>query len=119
MKRILNRYESISGQVVNLAKSVVTFLQNTNEEIRRQVCQVLGVKEASSPGKYLGLPIHIGRNRTAKFNFLVERVDQKLQDWCNQLISRAGKLMLLKTSAQSIPNFWMNLFLLPHEYVIK
>ncbi|XP_074323324.1 putative mitochondrial protein AtMg00310 [Apium graveolens] len=28
-------------------------------------------------------------------------------------ISKGGKLVLLKTTAQKIPNFWMNLFLLP------
>lgn len=30
-------------------------------------------------------------------------------------MSKGGKLVLLKTAAQTIPNFWMNLFLIPDE----
>ncbi|XP_074342678.1 uncharacterized protein LOC141680315 [Apium graveolens] len=37
----------------------------------------------------------------------------ELQAWSLQNISKAGKLTLLKTAAQSVPNFWMNLLLLP------
>lgn len=114
MKRILNRYEQISGQVVNYNKSVVTFSPNSDGENRRAVCHELGVGEAESPGKYLGIPMSIGKNRVAEFNFLMEKVDQKLQGWNNQIISRAGKVTLLKTAAQFIPNFWMRLLLVPN-----
>lgn len=82
---------------------------------RQDVCQELGVRKAAIPGKYLGLPMRIGRNKVADFSFLVDRVDQKLQSWSTQAISRAGKVILLKTAAQSIPNFWMNLLLIPNE----
>lgn len=49
------------------------------------------------------------------FNFLNDKVSQKLQGWVNKSISKAGKVKLLKTVAQSIPNFWMNLMLLPND----
>lgn len=49
------------------------------------------------------------------FNFLKDRVSQKLQGWKSKPISRAGKVTLLKTAAQSIPNFWMNLMLIPPD----
>lgn len=57
----------------------------------------------------------IGRNKTTVFQCLLDRVDQKLQAWGNKVLSRAGKTVLLKTAAQSIPNFWMNLFMLPND----
>ncbi|XP_074369747.1 putative mitochondrial protein AtMg00310 [Apium graveolens] len=47
--------------------------------------------------------------------FLVERVGQKLQGWQHKSISRGGKLVLLKTAAQTVPNFWMSLLLVPAE----
>ena len=53
------------------------------------------------------------------FSFLVDRVEQKLQVWSMQNISKAGKVTLLKTAAQSIPNFWMNLLLVPKEICDK
>lgn len=43
MKKILNRYEEISGQVVNFNKSSVVFSANTKEEDKEKVCEQLGV----------------------------------------------------------------------------
>lgn len=57
----------------------------------------------------------IGQNKIAVFNFLLERVEQKLQGWRNHNISKEGKVRLLKTAAQVIPNFWMNVLLIPLE----
>lgn len=113
MKNILQRYESLSGQAVNYRKSAVVFSPNTVTPCRRQVCDILRVHEVINSERYLGLPMYIGRGKTNAFNFLKERISQKLQHWSNKSISKGGKLVLLKTAAQSIPNFWMNLFLIP------
>ncbi|XP_074347574.1 uncharacterized protein LOC141686438 [Apium graveolens] len=119
LKRILKRYEAISGQVVNFNKSTISFSPNTAEQVRREICDKLEVKEVKTPGKYLGIPMHIGRNKVTEFAFLLERVEQKLQGWSNQTLSKAGKITLLKTSAQTVPNFWMNLMLIPKEICDK
>lgn len=114
MKRVLNRYEDISGQMVNYNKSLITFSPNTATDARINVCDQLGVKEANAPGRYLGLPMSIGRNKAAQFGFLLERIEQKLDGWTNHTISKAGKVTLLKSAAQSIPNFWMKFMLIPN-----
>ncbi|XP_074328110.1 putative mitochondrial protein AtMg00310 [Apium graveolens] len=57
--------------------------------------------------------MHIGRHKNSVFVFLVDRVEKKLQTWSSQNISKAGKVTLLKSTAQSMPNFWMNLLLIP------
>lgn len=115
MKRILNRYAEISGQMINYSKSIVTFSPNTSDLHRQEVCTQLGVVEASNPGSYLGMPMNIGRRKKASFAFLLEKVEQKLQGWQNTVLSKQGKVTLLKTAAQVIPNFWMNLFLIPSK----
>ena len=117
MKRILNRYEEILGQVVNYNKSTVVFSPNTSEENRRRVCDQLGVRAVNNPGDYLGMPMMVGRRKVAKFKFLLDKIDQKLRNWGNQVISKGGKITLLKAAAQTIPNFWMSLFLIPREIV--
>lgn len=115
MKSILERYERLSGQSINLTKSTVIFSPNTGNTYRHQICTILQVQESSLPGNYLGLSMHIGRWKNNAFKFLTERVSQKLQGWRNKSMSKEGKMVLLKTTAQSIPNFWMNLFLIPSE----
>lgn len=93
----------------------MVFSPNTTSVNRRQVCDVLQVREISTPGNYLGFPMHVGRRKNNTFSFLSDRISQELQGWGNKSISKGGKLVLLKTAAQTIPNFWMNLFLIPDE----
>lgn len=119
MENILQRYPSISGQSINFNKSAITFYSNIKPESRAVVCEKLGVQENDSPVKYLGMPMSFGRNRHSIFGFLVERVEQKFQTWSAQSISKAHKVTLLKTAAQSIPNFWISLLLIPGEICEK
>ena len=47
------------------------------------------------------------------FFFLKDRVWKKLQGWKGQTLSRAGKEILIKAVAQSIPIYTMGVFQLP------
>lgn len=79
MKRILDRYAEISGQIINFHKSAVTFSPNTRVAERGEVCTQLGVQDKEDPGKYLGMPMRIGSKKKSVFAFLVDRVEKKLQ----------------------------------------
>lgn len=115
MKNVLMRYERLSGQAINFGKSSVVFSPTTTINSRTQVCDVLQVNEIPVPGNYLRLPMQIGRRKHNVFKFLSDRVSQKLQNWGNKSLSKGGKLVLLKTASQTIPNFWMQLLLIPGE----
>lgn len=78
MKRILNRYEEISGQLVNYTKSTVVFSPNTTAVDRNKVCDQLGVRVISKPEKYLGMPMMVGRIKVSIVQFLVGKIEQKL-----------------------------------------
>ena len=113
VRDILNKYELLSGQMVNYNKSDSVFSPNTGAEERVRVCDCLDVQEKAKPGKYLGMPMSIGKSKTEVFGFLSDKIQHKLQSWCNKELSKAGKLTLIKSSAQTTPNFWMSLFLIP------
>lgn len=89
----------------NFTKSSVVFSPNTSTARKREVCEMLQVDEVVVPGNYLGLPMYVGRRKNNAFKFLVERVSSKLAGWTNKSISKGGKMVLLKTAAQTIPNF--------------
>ncbi|VFQ92152.1 unnamed protein product [Cuscuta campestris] len=72
-------------------------------------------KEAEDFGKYLGLPSFIGRNKTAVFSYILDKIRQRLSLWKRKTLSKAGKEVLLKTIAQSMPQFAMSVFLLPQS----
>ena len=64
---------------------------------------------------YLGLPTLLGRAKYHSFAYLKDRVWKKLQGWKGKLLSKAGKEVLIKAVAQSIPTYTMGVFQLPKK----
>lgn len=62
---------------------------------------------------YLGLPSLIGRLKKAVFKFVKEKVEKKIKSWNAKILSRAGKAILIKSVAQTIPVYMMSCFMLP------
>lgn len=47
--------------------------------------------------------------------YLKEKVRDIVQNWEGKMLTKVGKEILLKTIAQTIPNYTMSVFLLPPE----
>ena len=62
---------------------------------------------------YLGLPTLVGRTKYYTFSYLKDRIWKKLQGWKGKMLSKAGKEILIKAGAQSIPTYTMSIFQLP------
>ena len=110
---ILQTYANALGQSINLEKSSVYFSTITNGVQKQQMLQILGVKEVMKFKSYLGLPTLIGRATYHNFSYLKDRIWKKLQGGKGMLLSRAGKGILIKEVAQSIPTYTMSVFQLP------
>lgn len=80
LKAVLSRYEKLSGQAINFAKSSVLYSPNTAAQDRLAVCQTLQVREVGEPGRYLGMPMNVGRKKVDVFHFLIDRIKQKVQN---------------------------------------
>ncbi|KAH9786028.1 reverse transcriptase domain-containing protein [Citrus sinensis] len=113
IKQSLASYGAASGQVVNYNKSSISYSANVRAASAQQVCDILKVAATSNHGSYLGLPSSIGRNKNETFRFIRDKAWRRLQSWNQKLLSRAGKEILLKIVAQAMPNYAMNLYLLP------
>jgi len=107
---VLKLYAMASGQCINLEKSLVFFSSNTTGVQREWITNVLGVKEVEKFESYLGLPTLIGRLKHQAFSFLREKVWKKIQGSKGKFLSRAGKEVLIKVVAQSIPTYMMGVF---------
>ncbi|KAL8154886.1 hypothetical protein AgCh_000295 [Apium graveolens] len=95
----------------------VVLSPNTNGEDRMEVCKSLGVRQVQKPGKYLGMPMNVGSSKTEVFGFLIDRVQQRLKGWYGKDVSRAGKITLLSSAAQTIPCFLDESVLDPSNYM--
>lgn len=63
MKNMLKRYEVVSGQAINFNKSSIIFSPNTEVEVKRRICEILEVDAVDKPGRYLGIPMEVGRKK--------------------------------------------------------
>ncbi|XP_019166667.1 PREDICTED: uncharacterized protein LOC109162418 [Ipomoea nil] len=113
IKQCLRRYEELSGQKVNYRKSSIYFSRNTSVEDREEVANCLQVDQAPNFGKYLGLPSFVGRNKKAVFSYIEDKIKQRITSWNKKFLTQAGKEILLKSVAQSMPTFSMSVFLIP------
>jgi hypothetical protein len=70
----------------------------------------LGLKSEGRNERYLGLPVYVGQSRLKVFEYLKDRVWNKIQGWKEKMLSKAGKEILIKACAQAIPIFSMACF---------
>lgn len=109
-KDVLNLYADTSGQSVNFQKSAVFFSSNVWTDKQIELKNILEVHNDIGNSKYLGLPSLIGRSKKSVFRYLKEKVSQKIQAWGSKLLSRAGKAVMIRNVAQTIPTYTMSCF---------
>ena len=75
--------------------------------------ETVGSMQNAQPGKYLRLPLMIGRSKNQIFNKVRERVRKNMSGWKEKLLSIEGREILIKAVAQAVPTYTMGCFLLP------
>ncbi|KAG8491718.1 hypothetical protein CXB51_015124 [Gossypium anomalum] len=111
-EQILKEYKSCSGQCVNYGKSTVFFSSNTNDTVKLNISNRLGIKVLTSSEKYLGLPNMVGRGKHQAFQHLKDRIKIKIDSWSTRLLSQGGKEVFIKAILQEIPTYTMGCFLI-------
>ncbi|XP_028082512.1 uncharacterized protein LOC114283840 [Camellia sinensis] len=113
VKDILGKYELASGQKINLEKSAICFSKNVAVDTQEVLRTDMGVGTMVESGKYLGMPYIVGRSKREMFNYVKDRVWKRLNGWKEKYLSAAGREVLIKSVAQSIPTYIMSCFQLP------
>lgn len=88
------------------------FSSNVRGAKQNELSNILGVNNDLKSGKYLVLPSLVGRSKKRVFDFVKEKVWKRLHGWRAKTISRAGKAVMIRNVAQSIPSYCMSCFLL-------
>ena len=73
----------------------------------------LNVQNESLSDRYLGMPTDVGHSKNGTFRYLRDRAWENIRGWMEKILSAAGKEVLIKSVAQSIPVFSMSCFRLP------
>ena len=67
LKDIFSKYESVSGQAINLSKSTITFGIKVCDEVKTRMRHVLGVHNEGGIVKYLGFSEQFGAKKSEMF----------------------------------------------------
>lgn len=117
LKMVLGSYCAASGQLVSVEKYIIFFSPNMKVEIIVQVCTTLNIWTQALNDKYLGLPAHVGLDKTECFQFLVKRIIKKISSWKEKLLFVGGKDILLKVVVQAIPTYAISVFKVPKKII--
>jgi len=109
----LDKYCIWSGQTVNVTKSNILFSKNTAPTLISAIQTILPYASTPATARHLGLPMLFGKSKTAAFSDILDKVQRKIEGWHSKTLSQAGKTVLVKVVASTIPSYVMSTFLLP------
>ncbi|XP_056685502.1 uncharacterized mitochondrial protein AtMg00310-like [Spinacia oleracea] len=76
----------------------------------------MGVREVEVHDRYLGLPTMVGRSKKGITRGVKEKLWKKLQRWKGMVLSKAGREVMIKAVAQSLPTYAMSVFKFPSSF---
>jgi hypothetical protein len=94
-------------------KSEMTFSPLIYNHIKEEFQNVPPLTITNTIVKYLGMPTQIGHSKQTSFNFIMDKVKNKLKGWKERFLSFAGRGILISAVIQALPTYIMSCFLIP------
>ncbi|CAA0811789.1 Uncharacterized mitochondrial protein AtMg01250, partial [Striga hermonthica] len=93
---LLEKYRLFTGQTVNMLKSAVFFSRSCPAILQSRICSSLNGIPSHKSTRYLGLPLGIGKSKIEVFQYVVDSVKSRIQNWKSNMLTPAGKEVLIK-----------------------
>lgn len=98
---------SLSGQSINTVKSKAIFSTICPTSAQTLVKNLFNINPSLTFKKYLVFPILNQKSKCKDFQFLIDNMRKKLSTWKTNFLSQAGRLVLAKSTLNSIPAYTM------------
>lgn len=118
VKEIPEVFMEALGTEINKDKSS-TFIFNSPEMVKTHLTITLGFKKGELPTKYLGTMLNIISLRIANWKPILEKLKSRLENWSFQTLNIADRLVLLKSTLQSIPIYPLPVMEIPKGVCAK
>ena len=113
LSRILQQFCDSSGQIVSVTKSRLWFSPKATRHQKEQVDGIFGIPTTNHIDTYLGTTIFTTRRTATSYQYLVDKIQMKIEGWQPKYLSMVGKATLIKSAVTSIPIYAMQTTLLP------
>ena len=109
---MMDIFSYFSGLRLNRAKFTLVGFSLSAEELSG-CSQILETPIGTLPIRYLGVPLVDRRLWIQDWQPVLEKVETRLGGWRVPLLSRSGRLVLLKSVLAAIPIYYMSIFRMP------
>jgi hypothetical protein len=120
IKQIIHHFCFHSGQMPNWTKSGIIFSKHVAPANRQEIMHIFPVPEIDTNFTHLGHPLILpGKNRTAAYDFVLDKFKSKLSTYKAGKLSHAARLELIKSVFSSIPVYYMSNILFTKKFIAK
>lgn len=116
IRRIMDCFQLLSGLKINYSKSALMVIGRT-EEWGNLMASRLGCQLVELPISYLGIPLGANPRNTETWRPVISRIQKRLSMWKAKVLSRAGRLVLIKSVINNMPLYYLSLFRMPKKVV--
>lgn len=106
IKIVLKIFEMLSGLKVNYSKSNIYYKGEKLAQVKDWASWI-GCSVQDFPIDYLGATLGSSQKRKAFWKPIIKKVKAKLNRWRCSILSKVGRLVLLKSVLDSILTYWM------------
>jgi hypothetical protein len=98
---------------VNKNKSAIFYSGNCEQEGKDAIHSCLQIDLEALGERYLGMPTSVGKVSDGVFEYIPGRIRNFICGWSENLLSCAGREVLINSIAQAVPTYPMSCFKLP------
>ncbi|XP_060210556.1 uncharacterized protein LOC132637493 [Lycium barbarum] len=108
LMRVLNRYEKVSGQLINLNKNTFYVHEKVKSGLVSRLKKITGIRQGLFPFTYLSCPIFYNRNIISHYDTVVKKIAKRVNAWQGRLLSYGGRATLISHVLQSMPVYLLS-----------